>query len=130
MQVSDEVVVLATPATPLDHSTEASDTTMSRQLSATSSELKEELKRHGIVSCAPPFSSVASFALPSRPAGGQCPLSRDCWHDIGTVASVDYRETAIDDYVARLHAEGYDTAEQFRELTLTELKEELSFKPG
>lgn len=57
-------------------------------------------------------------------------MYRDCWRDIGTVASVVCRERAIDDCVARLHGEGYDTAEQFRELTLTELKEELSFKPG
>ena len=41
-----------------------------------------------------------------------------------------FRETALDGYVTKLKGEGYDTAEQFRALTLAELKDEIHFKPG
>ena len=39
---------------PLNQSVDTSDTELSRQMTKTSNELKEELKRHGITSCAPP----------------------------------------------------------------------------
>ena len=54
-----------------------------------------------------------------RPPGGRpkpCPVWR--------------RETAVDSYVTKLKGEGYDTAGQFRTLTLAELKDDISFKPG
>ena len=40
------------------------------------------------------------------------------------------REMALDGYVTKLKEEGYDTAEQFRTLTLVELKDDINFKPG
>ena len=60
---------------PLNQSVDTSDTELSRQMTKTSNELKEELKRHGITSCAPAYSRLKATrretAAPDRVTPGR-----------------------------------------------------------